>query len=69
MEAYEEVFDFVEEFNKRLAARSRVPRRLRQMVLSRPIQGLTKKSHHEEDIDSRKDDLCRGKYLKVIVKT
>ena len=26
----------------------------------------SKRSHHEKDTDPRKDDLSRGKYLKVI---
>ena len=38
LEAYKEVFDFVEEFNKHFSASSRVPRRLREMVLLRPTQ-------------------------------
>ena len=33
LEAYKEIFDSVEEFYKRLTARTRVPRRLREMVL------------------------------------
>ena len=38
LEAYEEVFDFVEEFDERIAARSSVPSRLREKVLLRPTQ-------------------------------
>ena len=33
LEAYEEVFDFIKEFDKRVSARSCVPRRLRETVL------------------------------------
>ena len=36
LETNEEVFDFVEELDERIAARSRVPRRLREKVLLRP---------------------------------
>ena len=38
LEAYKEVFDFVEEFDKRISARSRVPRHLRVIVLTGPTQ-------------------------------
>ena len=38
LETYKEAFDFVEEFDERIAARSRVPSRLCEMVLLRPKQ-------------------------------
>ena len=38
LEAYEEVFYFVKEFDERLTARCGVPRRLREAVLSQPTQ-------------------------------
>ena len=38
LETYKEVFDFVEEFDERIAARSSVPSRLREKVLLRPTQ-------------------------------
>ena len=36
LETNEEVFDFVEKLDQRIATRSRVPRRLREKVLLRP---------------------------------
>ena len=30
---------------------------------------LSKEAHYEEDIDTREDDLGRGKHLNVIVRT
>ena len=38
LEAYEEIFDFVEKLDQRIVTCSRVPRRLREKVLLRPTR-------------------------------
>ncbi len=71
LEAGEEGLDPVEEFDKRFMARGSILCRLRGMcyqLITAYAERLHNRAHHEENADSRKDDLGRGEYLKINVR-
>ena len=68
LEAGEEAFDPVEEFDKRFAARGSIFAACRRGVITANAERLHNKTHYEENADSRKDDFARGEYLRSSVR-